>query len=316
MITYNEFKKEVEENLIFHMPERFRDGTWKAFAKSISKINETLDGISIVNTEKHGAYPTLYINDFYKDVSAGKTVDNVIDEMADIIVNALGNIPASVNDMAVRNIDEDKIFYQIVNRKQNNEMLKDVPHRDYLDFAIIYRVAVEINDNHIASAVITNELANRSGYSEENLYNLAEVNTPRLFPVKVANIMELLINMIPEADIEAFPEDEAVPMYVVTNTYENNGAAVGFLYRNVLHDLAEKLKCTELYILPSSIHEIIAIPADEADEVAGIEKLVEMVMEVNSQQVNLPERLSNQVYLYNSVLDVTTIVTRACESLD
>lgn len=145
MITYNEFKKEVEENLIFHMPERFRDGTWKAFAKSISKINETLDGISIVNTEKHGAYPTLYINDFYKDVSAGKTVDNVIDEMADIIVNALGNIPASVNDIAVRNLNEDKIFYQIVNRKQNSEMLKDVPHRDYLDFAIIYRVVVEIN---------------------------------------------------------------------------------------------------------------------------------------------------------------------------
>lgn len=316
MITYNEFKKEVEENLIFHMPESFRDGTWKAFVKSISKINETLDGISVVNTEKHGAYPTLYINDFYKDVIAGKTVDNVIDEMADIIVNTLNNIPASINDMAARNLDKDKIFYQIVNRKQNSEMLKNVPHRDYLDFAIIYRVVVEINDNNIASAVITNELANQSGYSEENLHDLAEVNTPRLFPVKVANLMELLINMMPEAVIEDFSEDEAVPMYVITNIYENNGAAVGFLYRNVLHDLAEKLKCTELYILPSSIHEIIAIPADKDDEATDIERLADMVMEVNSQQVNLSERLSNQVYLYNSVLDVTIIVTRACESLD
>lgn len=57
--------------------------------------------------------------------------------------------------------------------------------------------------------------------------------------------------------------------------------------------LAEKYG-TDLYILPSSIHELIAVPAygEESDNLAGI------VKEVNRSAVLPEDKLSDTVYRY------------------
>ena len=68
---------------------------------------------------------------------------------------------------------------------------------------------------------------------------------------------------------------------------------VSMVFEDTLHGLAEETG-KDLYILPSSIHEVIAVPAD----IGSSEILAEMVEEVNLGQVPLNERLSNQVYYY------------------
>lgn len=50
--------------------------------------------------------------------------------------------------------------------------------------------------------------------------------------------------------------------YVISNNKGINGA-VSMLYEDGLHDLAEKLG-SDLYIMPSSIHEVIAVSTDKA----------------------------------------------------
>ena len=95
-----------------------------------------------------------------------------------------------------------------------------------------------------------------------------------------------------DADIMFGEMPAEIPMYVVTNSCQINGA-VSMLFEDILHGLAEKTG-TDLYILPSSVHEVIAVPAD----IGSPETLAEMVEEVNLGQVPLNERLSNQVYYY------------------
>ena len=56
----------------------------------------------------------------------------------------------------------------------------------------------------------------------------------------------------------------------------------------------------DLYILPSSVHEVILIPKDDTME---WEKLQEMVKEVNSTQVEDVEILSDSVYCYQRSAD-------------
>ena len=51
---------------------------------------------------------------------------------------------------------------------------------------------------------------------------------------------------------------------------------------------------SDLYILPSSVHEILLLPADAGNP----EGLAEIVKEVNLTQVAPEERLSDSVYLY------------------
>ena len=45
---------------------------------------------------------------------------------------------------------------------------------------------------------------------------------------------------------------------------------------------------SDLYILPSSVHEVIAVSSD----MGSPEMLAQMVVEVNMQEVSLDERLS------------------------
>mgnify|MGYP001230825433 FL=1 len=76
------------------------------------------------------------------------------------------------------------------------------------------------------------------------------------------------------------------------------------LYEDGLHDLAEKLG-SDLFILPSSVHEVIAISANMGDP----NELAAMVTEINMGQVALDERLSNQVYHYDKELRKVTLAT-------
>lgn len=96
---------------------------------------------------------------------------------------------------------------------------------------------------------------------------------------------------------------EAEVMYVITNSAGINGAA-SMLYENVLHALAEKLG-TDLYILPSSVHEVIAVSA----ELEEPNELAQIVAEINMSQVELADRLSNQVYHYDKDLRKITLAT-------
>lgn len=76
------------------------------------------------------------------------------------------------------------------------------------------------------------------------------------------------------------------------------------LYEDKLHSLAEKVG-TDLYILPSSVHEVIAVSVEMGEP----EELARMVAEINMDQVDLSERLSNQVYHYDKDLRKITLAT-------
>ena len=82
-------------------------------------------------------------------------------------------------------------------------------------------------------------------------------------------------------------------MYVVSNKARFLGAAT-ILYKQVLNYLYEKLE-GEFYILPSSIHEVIAVSNVELSE----DELKKMVTEINENEVDYLEVLSDSVYRYN-----------------
>jgi len=88
--------------------------------------------------------------------------------------------------------------------------------------------------------------------------------------------------------------DISEPMYVVSNTQRIYGAAV-ILYEGVLEAFAKKIG-GDFYILPSSIHETLFIPANTGIEQ---EELLKMVREVNEKEVSPDEELSDHVYRYH-----------------
>ena len=57
--------------------------------------------------------------------------------------------------------------------------------------------------------------------------------------------------------------------------------------------------------MPSSIHEVIAVSADFGSP----DELAEMVYEINMDQLDINDRLSNQVYCYDKDLRTLRLAT-------
>ena len=83
--------------------------------------------------------------------------------------------------------------------------------------------------------------------------------------------------------------------FVVTNTERIDGAGVIF-YPEFMDNMGELLG-NDFFILPSSIHQMLILPDDGQ---VDAEMLRDMVKEVNATQVAPAERLTNDVYHFDT----------------
>ena len=93
------------------------------------------------------------------------------------------------------------------------------------------------------------------------------------------------------------------PIYVLSNTYGINGAAV-LLYPEELEKMSEMLQ-KDLIILPSSVYEILVIEYGGHTDLATYQN---MVRSVNRESVPDEDILSDNIYLYRREAKTLEIV--------
>ena len=85
---------------------------------------------------------------------------------------------------------------------------------------------------------------------------------------------------------------EDINMYVMSNTMKLNGATC-ITYPHAIENFANEHD-SDVYIIPSSIHEVILIP----DISCSREYIDEMIRDVNRRQLDPVDVLSDHVYMY------------------
>lgn len=198
---------------------------------------------------------------------------------------------------------KENIVMALVNSEKKVELLKTVPNRQFHDLSIIYCLPI----NMVRHEIITNSMAEELDIEEDELYVLSYRNTLRLFPPTIKplhNVIEELAHEIGEP-LELCDEFsiEKGMIYVISNERGHKGA-IYMAYDEVIYRLAEKLD-TDLYILPSSTHEILALSTSGTDAVY----LAQIVNEVNTEFVNPENQLSNKVYYYDRNLRKLSIAS-------
>lgn len=174
---------------------------------------------------------------------------------------------------AIRTLDRDTVLknvvYRMVNRERMAGFLKDAPHREFFDVAAVYSCQVARDDGTCGIA-LSNEMCGHYGISFEELDTAARKNT----------------------EAAGFATYTMPAMWIISDESLTNGASA-LLYPDLFGRIADQAGC-DLYILPSSIHEVIAVRA------AGYEpeKLSEIVQFVNRTEVDEKDYLSDSVYRY------------------
>lgn len=309
MMNYEMFKEVVTEKFKDYLPQEYRKMSVQVC--QVKKVNTTLDGINLFDREgKSGISPTLYINEMYEHYKDTNDLQEVLQAAAGTMAGLMKEAPDMLPKIDMKTAKHNVVF-QLVNTEQNQSMLAEIPHREFQDLSVIYRWMLESGEEGIGSVLVNDQIAEQMGMTEEQLFKAAAQNTRNLMPPVVKEMREVLCEMfikdgmpaeMAKAMIREVPPDES--MYVITNKQNVNGAA-SMLYEEELHRLAESLG-DDLYILPSSIHEVLAVPVSTS---GSPEEMAEAVSEINMSQVRLEERLSNQVYHYDKDLRKLSLAT-------
>lgn len=292
-------KQDFMEQLIEELYRYFSPEQYQLEGSVLLKNNDTKRYAILLKKIEGTVSPTIYLDNFYSEFEHGRTTisetaSHIYEQMHDFEdkIEAYQEFSAELSDCS------NKKTYRLVSKERNKQFLESVPHLPFLNMAVVFYIIHHVSKEGMESICVTNELAGKWGLSAKSLYIIAEKNTPILLPPVIDTMehtLELLMGEINCAIEPAGDSNKPIPMHIMTNKYQINGASV-LLYHGLLDGLAEKLG-TDLYVIPSSIHELIIMPAEDGS--LSLSKLSDMVKEINENHVKEEEILSDCAYYYD-----------------
>ncbi len=285
-----DFKKFTEE-----VRDKIRDICGPDFSvtlkESLKNNSVRLTGIVIMKKDSKVA-PAIYLEEFYTDFCDGKDMDDIVNAV--LRVYSQNKDCGNVDIRLFENFEKIRpmIIYKLINYEKNLDLLRKAPHRRFLDLAVIYVVSLGQTTMGNATVTVYNEHMENWDITEEDLWELSNINTPKIAKAQIVSLYDMVCEMTGGGENCILPEDNV--MYVLTNSKRINGAAC-MLYDDVIPGFAQKLG-KDLYIIPSSVHEVILMPADGFSDT---ERIIDIINEVNSTQVAREEILSYKLYKYS-----------------
>ena len=323
-MDYQGFAEQVRNGVERIVNQRFNDGL--TVIRNVRKNNNVeMKAISILRKGEE-ATPTIYLRNYFEEYCSGKSIDEICQEIFELYQKSKENTDFRIEDFSDFDKIKDKIFYKLINYDMNTHLLEEIPHFKFLDLAIVFYIMMSCDDDGIASALIYNQHVENWKVTLKKLRDIAFDNSWKNHPPVIQKMEDVISDMIMRdilediedcgdsdrikedfkygnygyMDIESLIKEEvanlkvdsSIDMYVLTNSIRNNGA-VCITYPGVLKNFAEE-KDSDLYIIPSSIHEVILIPGTQWPK----SQINRMIKEVNLNELDPVEILSDHVYVY------------------
>ncbi len=312
-MEYNNFLETVKREVQIQMGELF-----EISLTHVSKNNGIcLDGI-IVTKKGQEISPAIYLNDQYYAYREGKKMKDIIKEIELTYYASRPEIKVDLEFFKSYREMKGRVLFKLIHYHKNKELLKEVPYMSFFDLAMVFYCDVSVQFGGNGTILIYNNHLKMWGIELEELYQDAMANMPREYPAEIQTMEEVMKELMVHnlqkklgADVEVAElidglfeqetaidknlkqSDERYKMYVLSNSERLYGAGA-MLYPHMLQSFADRLH-TNVYLLPSSIHEVILIPDDGCQ---SKEELLTMVSEINDTQVDPEEVLAYAVYYF------------------
>lgn len=289
MIILNEKAKEI---LLKELKEKFGK---EVTIREITKDNGMkLTGIEV--KENENISPVLYLENYHSCNDMEELVKRIVYDYERYIAS----YPVESLKVSVKNISKDSILntakFILVNTEWNKEEIGKFVSRDLpeLGLTILYYYTIYADGEVKATSKLKKDMAEITKVSEEEIYEAAFKNMKSDFNfINLENIFCVNKNikeMIKKEEI--FSRTFGMPeMFILTNERGEYGAEQ-LLNTELLTEISEELD-RDLYIIPSSINEIMIMPYFEE-----CNDFNEFIEDVNDSSVPENQRLANKPFLF------------------
>lgn len=294
-MKFEEFRTKVKEALPEFLPGELSKSVIRDVKADKVQMGE-LRGIMIIPPRSNMGV-NIYLEEAFQEHLSGMQFTAIMNRISDAAVGSMGEMEGhDFSFLRDYNLAKGMLTMQAINRDRNEGILKNVPHRTMEDLAIVYRFDLGNGQEGRFSTLITNKLLNRYGITLDQLHADAIEAAKKTMKYSILSMNEVLLRIQMET-LGHIVEEPVIwnPMHVATTENSCFGAGV-IAIPDFLEDAAEKMH-GDFYVLPSSIYEIILIPAN-----CGVDasELREMVCDVNKAEVSEEEKLSDNVYFYRA----------------
>ena len=283
MLTYEEFKQTIRQEVKSYLPPEYAD--YELQEHKVYRINRCTEVITLMPPQSGKALvaaPTLNYPDLYESLLQGSTLEEVLRTVAHALQI---RPPQCVENMmtAEPEVRKEDLIVGLINRKRNEELLKDVPHQPFLDLAAI--ALLQHGEDSGYTCTVTRAMMEQDlCMTKEELLERACENTFTLYPAQFMGPENLLYA---DCDGSYF------------------GAAC-LLDRNML-DAAAKILGDDMIVLPDSTRGIFLMstarmtPAEAKKMYRDAQAYATAGKDYLSDNIYLYHRKTRQLELYKGV---------------
>lgn len=281
-LDFGQFRDQLQEQLL----KRNGEVDGEISYHEVMKNRRTLHGMTF-RPDGTDVGITVYAEDSYEFYKKGGTVDQAVDGIISTFnaPEVRAHMPVNVDNL----INKENIVPVFIPRAGNEQMLQEIPHVPFEDLEIIFR----FNIPECGMATIDNKQAESLGLNEKELMSIALKNPMYTENISIKGMSEIMSEI--EPGITPLLSLEEEEMIAISNKAAFYGAS-GVLNVDTMKKITD-IFGEDAYVLPSSIHECMVVRKSRS----SVEELRDMLIDINENEVLPEERLSDQVYQFDSI---------------
>ena len=295
-MDYETFKMKISQDIYQTLCDSGMENVTMRF-QNIEKLNQNYESLTVI--PENGVFgATLNLETAFAEYNRNGDYKNVLDKSVDVVLAGIDRMPAvDLENLLNYEAMKKTLAIDIISAERNEILLQKVPHELMEDMAAVYRFVLNNSEAGRETVLVTKDMLNNMGITEEQLMSDAKEIAPKIRPVVIQGMNEVMKEKMGEEEFEKIdlPNEENEILFLASVPDGICGAGV-LAYPNFMEQAADIIG-GDFFILPSSIHEVLLVPDDGSWSARALKTLVE---NVNETEVRPEEKLTDSVYHYDS----------------
>ncbi len=297
MMNYQEFvemlMKEIEEET--GLRTEFHEDDEKMSQDSIwVYISENKEGIHFLR---------LFTKESYcKWKRKEATFHDFVREVKQSAINFRNvGAPDKIKQLMYYDLVKERLFIRLINFERNKAELEDSFYKRIGEIAMVLYEKIADEDEGIVSCKVPLKYVDGWDLNKEEVFMAALRNTASMMPPKAYEWVKMIMNLNYEGDDIYDPD--YIPAKGITgsclSTSRKTNGAVGIFYPGVARLFCDKMDTDGIYLVFTSVHEVMIHNANEIEP----EDLKLVLEDMIREEISEEDVLTHCVYHYNAKTD-------------